>query len=278
MSSILQDLSPANLMTAIEENLCSWIPVFGKLGRAHVNDPAGVKRSITDIPFALFNSIMDARLPPEQVDATIQSIASDARSRNVPVLWWTGPSTEPADLGKHLKKHGFADGGESPGMAVDLANLNESLPAPEGLSIHLAQDDASWWQWSRVMMLGFEAPPPAADVAVNAWHILLSHADAETTRAYIGWLDDKPVATSLLFLAAGVAGIYAVATLPEARRKGIGALMTLDALRLARFMGYKTGILQASEMGLSVYCSLGFREYCKIGSYRWRPESIVNAG
>ena len=277
MSDILQDSSPAKLITAIEENLSSWIPVFGKLGRAYVNDPAGVKRSTTDIPSALFNSIVDARLAPEQVDATIQSIVSDARSRNVPVLWWIGPSTQPADLGKHLEKHGFADGGEEPGMAVDLANLNESLPAPAGLSFQLAQDDASWRQWSVAMVLGFGASSPDA-LVVNGWCEILRHADSETMLAYIGWLNDKPVATSLLFLAAGVAGIYCVATIPEARRKGIGARMTLHSLLQARFTGYKTGILEASEMGLNVYRSLGFQEYCKINSYRWVPEQKVTAG
>ena len=272
MVDILQDSSPAKLIMAIEENLFSWIPVFGKLGRELMNDPPGVKRSTTDIPSALFNSIMDVQLAPEQVDETVQFIVSDARSRNVPVLWWTGPTTQPANLGEHLEKYGFIHDDEAPGMAVDLAKLKESLPAPAGLSIQLAQDDASWHQWSSTMALGFEIPS-SADFIVDAWFNLLRLANPETTLAYIGWLNGKPVATSLLFLAADVAGIYAVATIPEARRKGIGAWMTLYPLRQARFMGYKTGILQASEMGLSVYRSLGFQEYCKINGYLWRPES-----
>jgi GNAT superfamily N-acetyltransferase len=269
MRDILQDGSPARLIAAIEENMSSFLPVFGKLGNSYVDNPAGVKRSITNIPYTLLNSVMDARLAPEQLDAAIQSIMADARSRNVPLLWWTGPSTRPADLGKHLEKHGFIHDDEAPGMAVDLAKLNESLPFPEGLSFQLAQDDASWQQWSNTMALGFEIPS-SADFVVAAWRNLLRLADPETTLAYIGRLNDKPVAISLLFLAAGVAGIYSVATIPEARRKGIGALITQYPLRQARSMGYHFGILQSSEMGLNVYRSLGFQEYCKINVYRWR--------
>ena len=126
------------------------------------------------------------------------------------------------------------------------------------------------------MALGFEVPP-SYDFFLDGWHNLLRHVDPETTLAYTGWMNDKPVATSLLFLSAGVAGIYSVATIPEARRKGIGALITQYPLLQARSMGYQIGILQSSEMGLSVYRSLGFKEYCKISMYRWQPER-ENAG
>ena len=273
MDDILQDLSPTSLVNAIEENLFSWIPLFGRIWEARVHDPPGVKRSISDIPLSLFNSIMDAQLEQEKVDSTIQYIVSDARSRNVPLLWWVGPSTHPADLVKYLGKFGFAVDDASSGMAVALEDLIESLPVPAGFSITHAQDDASWWEWCRTMMVGFEAPAAKVEFAVNSWHYLISRVNPVTTRAYIGWLNGKPVATSLLQLGGGVAGIYAVSTIPEARRKGLGAQVTLYPLLQARALGYKAGILQASEMGFGVYRSLGFQEYCRINSYLWRPKT-----
>jgi GNAT superfamily N-acetyltransferase len=271
MTPILQDLSPTKVIRAMEENLCSWIPVFGKLGEAHLNHPEGIKRSLTDIPMALFNSVMDARLARIHVDGTIKTIIADAEARNIPILWWIGPSTQPKDLGLYLEKAGFTLEQEAPGMAVDLATLQESLPKPAIFSVQLAEDSNAWQIWSRTMAAGFEAPE-SADYAVKAWFDVLSKAKPETMLAYTGWLDDKPVATALLFMAAGVAGIYAVSTIPEARRKGMGAYITQYALIQARSEGYKIGVLQSSRVGFGVYRSLGFQEYCKVGEYLWLPE------
>jgi ribosomal protein S18 acetylase RimI-like enzyme len=272
MADILQDLSPARLATAVEENMAAFLPVFGLLGRVCSDDPAGVKRSASDIPMALLNSVMDARLEADQADAAIQRIQADARARNVPVLWWIGPSTLPLDLAERLLGHGFTVDEKGPGMALDLARLKDSRPAPEGLSFHLVEDDASRRQWCSTMLTGFEAPPSAAFV-LEAWHDLLSRADQETVLSYVGLLDGRPVATSLLFLAAGVAGIYSVATDPEARGKGIGSWMTRTAILKARSLGYRAGVLGASEKGIGVYRSLGFVECCRIDSYHWRAEA-----
>jgi len=270
MDLILRDISPNRLVTAIEENLFSWIPVFGRIWESRVNDPPGVIRSISDIPVSLFNSIMDARLAPENVEAAIQFLVADAEQRNVPILWWVGPSTQPADLAKYLEKYDFSVDDDGPGMAVILENLYENLPMAEGISIHPVQDIETQWEWCRTMAQGFEIPTSKVEFAVNSWHYLVSRVDPVTTRAYLARLNGKPVATSLLQLGGGVAGIYGVATIPDARRKGIGARVTLYPLLEARAMGYMAGILQASEMGFSVYRSLGFVEYCKISSYVWR--------
>jgi len=86
-------------------------------------------------------------------------------------------------------------------------------------------------------------------------------------RYYLGTFQGKPIATALLFFAAGVAALHSVVTLPEARYKGIGTAMTLAALREARREGYRVAILTASPYGVRIYRRIGFREYCTISRY-----------
>ena len=68
----------------------------------------------------------------------------------------------------------------------------------------------------------------------------------------------------MLFLSAGVAGLYHVQVHPE-RRKGIGTALTLVPMHDARKAGYEISVLQASKMGEPVYRKIGF-ERCERGA------------
>jgi GNAT superfamily N-acetyltransferase len=275
MHEILQDLSPASLARANEANLSSWINALGPLGETRWNDPPGVNRSISPIPFPLFNSIMDTRLRPAKVAPTIRSIKADADARGVPVLWWVGPSTLPAGLGEKLTQAGFTVDEDGRGMAVNLGHLNEKLPRPEGLTIQAVTTDALVEEWSMTLALGFEAPEARQSFVTETWGKLIRLVDQQYLQAFLARLNDHPVATSMLLLGAGVAGIYAVSTIPDARRMGIGAQVTLFPLLKARHEGYIVGILQASEMGYGVYRSIGFEEVCRITSYIYKPKTLL---
>lgn len=270
MSDILRDFSKTSVIEAMEENLNSLIYMLARWPRATVHIDEVIKWSVTDVPFPLFNSITSARLAPESVDTTVQSIIAQAKSRNVPLLWWVGPSTQPPDLVKYLEQHGFVCDEQSPGMAIDLVSLRVDLPAPAELTVSLVKDAQVLKQWSQAGVDGFGMP----DVMVEANYDFMSHIDSSNICAYLGYLRGKPVATTLLILAAGVAGIYYVTTIPEARRQGIGTALVRTALVEARNRGYLIGVLQSSTMGLGVYRSLGFEEYCKIGQYIWSPEHV----
>jgi len=153
---------------------------------------------------------------------------------------------------------------------VDLSALPEKASIPEELEIEQVRDEESLAAWKGTLAQGFGEGPVEAEW-VGEMYRRLGLGDDGPWRHYLGRLGSEPVATSTLFLGAGVAGIYFVSTIERARRRGIGAALTLAPLQEAREMGYRLGVLGASPIGYPVYRRLGFREYCRICLYEWRP-------
>ena len=171
------------------------------------------------------------------------------------------PHLKPSDWKSVLSAYGFGFSDDTPGMAVDLQALNESMPKIDGLEIRAVTDDESLKTWIKVFLHGMGLPP---DWESMTYEMYMQLGLDLPVRSYLGYLNGKPVSTSTLFLGGGAAGVWSVATLPEARGKGLGAALTLQPLLDAREMGYRAGVLQSSDMGFNIYKKLGFRHLCQI--------------
>lgn len=72
--------------------------------------------------------------------------------------------------------------------------------------------------------------------------------------------DSVPVAVLAMVRQAADAGFLFVATVPDARRRGLAALLMRRAVADARRNGAQTASLLATQMGRSLYRRLGFRD------------------
>lgn len=265
MDKILTDTSKPALTAAIETNLFFLFGLFNQWPQAKIHDTPELLWSITDIPFPLFNSVLRARLQSDKIDEAIDALLARYTAKKVPMMWWTGPSTQPPDLETNLLERGFHFFA-NPGMAADLASLAEGYPLPMDLQIKRVENEKELETWSRVVVEVFEMPDFVADAFFD---LFLNLGFDSPFVNYIGLIDKEIVATSSVFLGGGVAGIYNVATLENARRRGIGAAMTAIPLLEARSAGFRVGTLEASKSGFNIYRKLGFQEYCKISHYVW---------
>jgi GNAT superfamily N-acetyltransferase len=266
MPESLNDLSNTQaVIKAIEDNMASFWMNYGRAQGREAFEDGRLMHFTTGIAHPLFNAVFNARLTRSEIEPTIAEVVQHFSARKLPAFWWTGPGTLPSDLGEHLKRHGFQGGPYTAGMAVELSALPESVPAPDGFQMELVESAEVLRLWVEVVAAGNEMSP--------ALHQPLYELESALgTQRYLGSLEGKPVAVSALHLDDGVAGIYAVATLPEARGKGIGGAITLQPLLDARKSGFNVGILQSSPMGHNVYKRLGFKDFCQLEVYFFSPE------
>jgi len=269
MTDIIKDFSSSKLIIEAIER--SWFDIFAFWGSAlgrEVYEDQYLKRVTLFAPErAQFNCVHLAQLTPENVDMKIDETVEYFKSRNLPCQWYTGPSTRPIDLGEHLKAHGFDHVWDTPGMAVELESINKDLPEPSDFTIEPVKDVETLKDWIQALTEGFGFKQSTSELIFDI-ESDLGFGENLPRRSYVGYLNGKPVSSSLLLMTSGVAGLFCVGTIPEARRKGIGTAISLAPMKEAHEMGYKVGVVHSSEMGYGVYRRIGFEDYCKIRIYR----------
>lgn len=265
MDQIQTDVSDKALVTAVRTNMCDFFRYLGRSNPTEYFENRDFARWYTPLRHPWFNGALSRSLPAEGDEAFIEEAIHYFEDLNVNVFtWWLESPLKAADWEPILSEFGFGFSKDTPGMAMDIQGLDEFVQTVDGLEVRVAADEESTRVWSHIFTLGYGLPPDWESQVYELW---LKLGTDLPIRSYVGYLNGKPVATSCLFIGGGVAGIYSVATLPEARGKGIGTVLTLKPLQDAREMGYRIGVLQSSDMGFNVYKRLGFRHLCQIENF-----------
>ena len=266
MPDTLQDLSPSALITAIGASEIAYYRNFSRLPDAELFDEPNLLWLASGLP--VFNTVLHAHTTEEKLGPEIERVVAYFRSRKLAFNWYVGPLSQPANIREHLPRYGVQHDEDEPGMALDLYELNEDVPLAPALVIQQVTSDELLLQWLHTW--GFPVPEDYIQHFFAAYQSL--YGENEPLRFFLGFLDGRPVATSALFEGAGVARVEHVVTVPDVRRQGIGATMTLAALHEARALGYRVSVLRASPYGIHMYRRLGFREYCMMSTYVWSPQ------
>ena len=265
MNHIQTDVSNDALVTAIRANICDLFRYMSRINPDEHFENSQFTRWYTPLPHPWFNGALSSTLPKDGDGKFIEETIQFFRDKKVNTFtWWMEPHLKHSDWGSVLSKHGFGFADDTPGMAVDLHEMNESMQPMDGFEIRAVRDEESLRIWAGIFVNGYGLPSEWETLTTDLWIKLGLDLPVHN---YLGYLHGKPVATSTIFYGGGVAGIYCVATLPEARSKGIGAAITLGPLQDARKLGYRVGVLQSSTMGFNIYKKLGFRHLCQIENF-----------
>jgi N-acetylglutamate synthase len=134
-----------------------------------------------------------------------------------------------------------------------LTSLPAAAPALSGFEVRTVTTVAGFREYNDTMTAGFGDQWAEGEALTGDG--LLTVPDLVH---YTGYLDAEPVATAACCVAYGVGWIFNVSTVPAARRRGLGAAITLHAAVEAAAAGARAAALSASEMGEPVYRRIGF--------------------
>lgn len=245
-----------NLASMMDDSLKAYWGAYALANGSLFEEFSGALFLCTPIPLYLFNTVILTGQDRAAINAAFNKAEDWVASEGRPVLWRVSATAGSAEIRSLLERLGLQPHGRDPAMLADLSALS---PMPEivGFKIKAVQGGAERrdWAWLTCNAFELDADVRAAMSDCEAGIPERLHGDQPR---YIGYLDGRAIAVSSLVMAAGLAGVYAVATLPEARTRGIGTAMTLHAMAEGKRRGAESAVLQATEMGKPVYEKIGF--------------------
>jgi len=250
-----------DVVAAFEANFAEVLAWYASFGGETVR-AEDHWRSHSGVAFRALNGVTAIRLRGSEAIAEATAWFVD---RAMPWRWLVHDSSVPRDLGVRLVASGLDPLSDNPAMAMPLEGF-EVEPLPPRVTIERVTDEAGLRRWREVSRRGMDLDP----VRDEAWwiaHRRPGFADDAPLVNYVASLDGEPVSVAALFDAAGVAGIYNVATVPEARGRGIGRAVTAEALAEGARRGLAVAALGASPPGYPVYRRLGFKEIGRLRSF-----------
>jgi GNAT superfamily N-acetyltransferase len=213
----------------------------------------GVTAFTTRVPLALFNGCIVVEPASEgDLRAALRWMAG----WEVPYRVWIDERFVPG-LAEVAMAYGFQrDAAWYPGMVLHPPPAHPG-PAP-GVTIQQAGHAG--------FLAAFSESGAPSDLVGRLFRP--SFAADEDVRLFIARLDGHVVGTSIAIRTADAAGVYAVRTLPDARRRGVGTALTWAAVAASLAWGCDTVVLQASDMGYSIYVAMGFRTVSRYATFR----------
>lgn len=148
-----------------------------------------------------------------------------------------------------LERAGHVIDAEPRYMGMELCELRE--PEPDDRFEIREEEDCA--EMARLNEVAYGYPPGE--------YAAVAEAPMPGGRIYFADLDGEPVSTLGIWPHRSDAVVIWVATLPEARGRGIATRLMAYALRNAQADGYETTTLQSSKLGRPIYERLGYRDF-----------------
>jgi GNAT superfamily N-acetyltransferase len=249
-------MAPDELVALEHANWIAYVTgVVSCASRATVTHDGGVVTVMTGLPMDWFNQVLIER--EDATQAGVLRGLAEARQRGGKFVVRLREGIDDRFI-TTLMQAGLVPAAadtSTPGMvAFPIHHAASEAVASPGLEIRRITDAAGIDAHRRVVSAGFGSDPSVA--FGTACTDLLDRAECVV---YVGYANGDPVVSGLGWRSGRTVGVYSIATIESARRRGYGAAMTVRVMADGAVAGCDVAALQASEMGRPIYERLGFR-------------------
>lgn len=216
---------------------------------AEVLERDGLVLSLVNVSEPSLNSAFVAREPAEPANAL--AWAEEEMGRRGHPFGIDYPPGRWPSLDRAVRGAGLEHRLTQVVMAAPLDRLADA-PVPAGIRVGpvAGRDDAL--ALAAVDAAGFGTRPEISECALAP-----SLVGVEGVRGFLAWEGDRALGSAVAQEGGGATGVFGVAVVPEARRRGIGAALTVAA---ARAFPADLAWLMPSDMARAMYGRLGFRD------------------
>jgi GNAT superfamily N-acetyltransferase len=206
--------------------------------------------TLTNIPDPELNSAFVERTPRDP-SASLEAAAAAFTEHgqrlgiDLPRGWYP-------DLERAAKELGMRIVESRPGMTAPVSAIAPAVAADD-VELLRVEDGSRLEEYREIQTAVFGMAPDIIRAYVGPGALAADDIDLHLAKA-----SGVAVACAAGITVGGTVGVFGVATLPEARRRGIGTAVTaavIDAARLRADLAW----LQASELGAGAYRRMGFR-------------------
>jgi len=227
----------------------AWLPT--RAPQAARFEGLGVIAGSSGVQIPLLNLALGSNYPPETndevINAEIKAIKAFFADQDVPWYWLLGPFPRPSDMARRLERNGLVF--DRPALPAMAAPLPAQFPPlnPEA-QVWPAASRADLEAASTIRRIVFRFPD---GVALDYFEAMSDDwLRGDPARLYLARLPGGPPATiGALVTGAGLPGVYAMATLPEYRRRRLGKAILARILTDAAASGHSLIALTAGELG-----------------------------
>ncbi len=230
------------------------VAAAGQVDGAIIQRGAGIALLSTGLPMRLFNQVIveDERATTAAIEAAVTVMRQREARFVVTLRAGTDDRHLAAMAGLGLV---VLDADPwMPGMAMSPIPPPGERPPVPGLDIRQVTDAEGIADHIAAAAGGFDMPIAWLEAIITEG--LVAHPDAAL---YVGYAAGSPVCAGLGFRTGRTIGVYNIATVEPARRRGYGAAMTMRIVDDGLARGCDVATLQASPMGRPIYERLGFR-------------------